>query len=181
MSRSAADRIRAACITVLGSGYAPIAPGSCGSLAALLIFAFCYGAARAAGLPGYCIDAALTVPGVLVASGLSVLWGAWALQRYNSPDPKPFVLDEFAGQWLALLWLPPAAATGLWGFACVSAGQSVLFRIFDVLKPPPGRALERLPAGWGVLCDDLLAGLYANVVGQLLWRRTPLPVWLGLE
>jgi len=61
----------------------------------------------------------------------------------------------------------------------VIGGQFVLFRALDVIKPPPARGLERLRAGWGILLDDLVAGAYANVLGQLLWRATPLAAWLA--
>jgi phosphatidylglycerophosphatase A len=54
--------------------------------------------------------------------------------------------------------------------AAVLAVQFFLFRLFDVVKPPPARQLERLPAGWGILLDDLAAGIYANIVGQVVFR-----------
>jgi phosphatidylglycerophosphatase A len=182
------DGLRTACITGLGSGFAPFAPGTWGSLVALLLFTIGWWAAagatwRLAPLtagPRVAVEA-ITVAGILIACTLSVRWGAWAVARFASPDPKPFTLDEVAGQWVALLLLPPAAATGgLWSFACVAGGQFCLFRLFDVLKPPPARQAESLPAGWGILTDDLFAGLYANIVGQLIWRLTPLPQWLGV-
>ena len=67
-----------------------------------------------------------------------------------------------AGQWLALIWLPLHAGSVALGF--------VLFRLFDILKPPPIRRLEAVPGAAGVMLDDLAAGLAANAVGQLTWR-----------
>jgi phosphatidylglycerophosphatase A len=174
------DRIRPACITVLGSGYLRPAPGTWGSLTATLIFAGLWWLARAIGAPPWVVDVVVALLGIVVASALSVRWGPWALQRYGGDDPREFVLDEFAGQWVALLWLPLASA-GLREFAWVVGGQFVLFRILDVIKPPPARQMERWPAGWGVLCDDLMSGFYAAVIGQLLWRLSPLATWLGVQ
>ena len=91
------------------------------------------------------------------------------------------MLDEFAGQWFALLALPVGLDAGLRAVACVVGGQFVLFRVLDIVKPPPAFGLQRLPAGWGILVDDLAAGAYANLVGQLLWRLTPLAAWLGVR
>jgi len=175
------DTVKVACITVLGSGYLPLAPGSWGALVAVLIFAGLWWGAVALKAPPWVIDEVIAPAGILVASWLSVRWGEWAIQRYGGKDPKPFVLDEFAGQWVALLWLPPLASAGLREFCWVVGGQFVLFRILDVIKPPPARQMERWPAGWGVLCDDLMSGFYATVIGQLIWRLSPLAEWLGLQ
>jgi phosphatidylglycerophosphatase A len=171
------ETLKKACITVLGSGYLPLAPGSWGSLAAALIYAAAWGIVSTAGLAWPTIDL-ICLAGVAAASLLAVRWGEWAVVRFAGRDPKPFVLDEFAGQWVALLFLP-AAGGGWFAAAVVIGGQFVLFRALDVIKPPPARGLERLRAGWGILLDDLVAGAYANVLGQLLWRATPLAAWLA--
>jgi phosphatidylglycerophosphatase A len=175
------DSVKAACITVLGSGHGPIAPGSWGSLVATLIFAGIWWVAYALGARPWATDVVIAAVGILLASWLSVHWGDWAIERYGRSDPRQFVLDEFAGQWVALLWLPPPASAGLWAFGCVVGGQFVLFRILDVIKPPPARLVERWPAGWGILCDDLISGLYAALIGGLVWRLSPLADWLGLQ
>lgn len=177
MSAGRGGWLRRACISGLGTGFVPIASGTWGSLVAVLLFAGLWSAAAAAGLPRAVLEAATAV-GAAAFSALSVAWGGWALAVYG-PDPAEFTLDEFAGQWVALLALP----VGLWAppamFCAVCIGQFLLFRIFDIVKPPPARQLERWPAGWGVLCDDLCAGLYANLAGQLAWRCTPLAGWLS--
>ena len=78
-----------------------------------------------------------------------------------------FGLDEAAGICLTLLLLPPRDG---WGLFFTLAVAFAAFRLFDVTKPPPARALEKLPAGWGILCDDLAAAVYANLLCQILLR-----------
>lgn len=183
------DGLRAALITLGGAGHAPFASGSWASLVAGALHAGV--AILVAGLLAPHVELGLnliTLLGAALASYLCVRWGAWAIARFGSTDPKPFVLDEFAGQWVALLATPPLAlgaigGNGAWPAAAFwlwLAGQFFLFRLFDVWKPPPARQLERLPAGWGVLCDDLMAGVYANLLGQIAWRLTPLPALLPI-
>ena len=78
------------------------------------------------------------------------------------------MVDEVAGQWITLVGMPFTAPVVLAGF--------VLFRIMDVVKPWPARALERLPGGWGIMADDVMAAVYANLVVQaLVWWR---PEWM---
>ena len=174
------ERLKTACITVMGSGYGPYVSGTWGSLVALVVFATIWIALGHTEAPRWGLEA-ITVAGILAASVVSVAWGEWAVEYFRDNDPKQFVLDEFAGQWVALLVLPASLTAETWAFVLVAGGQFVLFRIFDIIKPPPARQAERLPAGWGILTDDLFAGLYANLVGQLLWRATPLASWLGLH
>lgn len=111
-------------------------------------------------------------PRVVSAIGLVLLlplavWacGAEAVRR-GVTDPGPVVLDEVAGQWLALavltVWRPGIPRPLMLGLSFL------LFRAFDVLKPWPISALERLPGGWGIVADDLAAGLAATVVQVLL-------------
>jgi phosphatidylglycerophosphatase A len=165
-------------VTVFGSGFMPLAPGTWGSLVAVVAFAVVWSLAMAGGVPRALVEVTL-VAGVLLSSWLAVRWGGWAIARFGSSDPHPFVLDEFAGQWLALLVLPVGYHAGAWAVACTAGLAFLLFRALDVIKPPPARQAERLPAGWGILTDDLVAGLYANLVGQVLWRLTPLGTWLA--
>jgi phosphatidylglycerophosphatase A len=75
-------------------------------------------------------------------------------------DPQIVVIDEVAGQWIALLFAPVTWKTLLVGF--------ILFRGFDILKPPPVRQLERLPEGTGIVMDDVAAGIYSLAIMQLL-------------
>ncbi len=173
-------RIRAACLTVLGSGYLPLAPGTWGSLVGLISFGAFWLILRSARAPQAVLELLLAA-GILLASWLSVRWGGWAIAHFGCADPKPFVLDELAGQWLALLGVTVGLGGESGSLAAVLASQFLLFRAMDIVKPPPARAAERLPTGWGILADDLLAGIYANLVGQVLWRLTPLADWIGLS
>ena len=174
------DLLKVLCITVLGSGYAPIASGSWGSLVAVVLFAPVWFGVAGSGTTRPVVEIAL-IAGILISSWLSVLWGDWAIARFGRKDPKQFVLDEFAGQWVALLAMPIGLGASLTAVAWVVGGQFVLFRIMDVIKPPPARQLEALPSGWGILVDDLFAGAYANIVGQLVWRLTPLAATVGIN
>jgi phosphatidylglycerophosphatase A len=105
--------------------------------------------------------------GILLFSILCVAIGKYAVEDFGSEDPGPFVLDEAAGICLTLLFLPPR--TG-WGLIVTLAVGFAAFRLFDVTKPPPARQLEKLPRGWGILCDDLAAAVYANLLCQIVLR-----------
>lgn len=168
------ERVREAFITVLGTGYAPFASGSWGSLAAVVIFAAIWLSVGGVALSANAVALAILAPGVLIACCAAIQWGDWALKKFASDDPKPFVIDEFAGQWIALAYMPLTGATA-WEVVALLGMQFFLFRVFDVLKVPPAAQLEHLPGAWGVLLDDLAAGVYANLAGQALWRLTPLP------
>ncbi len=137
--------------TGAGSGYAPIAPGTAGSGVGLLLYL------PLAGLSGAAYLA--------IVGGISAL-GVWAAERaerlFGQRDDGRITIDEVAGMLLTLAFLPRRLDVVVAGF--------LLFRLFDIAKPPPIRAAESLPGGLGVMTDDLVAGLYANVVGQLLWR-----------
>jgi phosphatidylglycerophosphatase A len=99
----------------------------------------------------------ITDLGVWAADGVESLWGE---------DSPRVVIDEIAGMCISLLFLPVTLATVLVGF--------VLFRFFDIVKPLYIRRAESIPGGWGVMADDLLAGLYANVILQVAVRIFPL-------
>ncbi len=176
MTWQAPPGVKLMCITVLGSGLLRPAPATWASLLCVLIFAPLWWVGAKPIGSRTVIEIGLLV-GILLSSALSVRWGRWAIERFGSKDPGSFVLDEFAGQWLALLWLPIGLSAGVHAWLWVAGGQFVLFRVMDILKPPPAFQLQRLPDGWGILVDDLVAGLYANIAGQLLWRLTPLAAW----
>jgi phosphatidylglycerophosphatase A len=111
--------------------------------------------------------------GAAAAFAVGVPLGRWSVANLapNGPaggahkDPSSFVLDEVAGQWLALAFLPATDATELlvWSVAGFLA-----FRGLDIAKPWPCRPLERLPHGWGICADDMMAGLYAGAATSLL-------------
>jgi len=146
--------------TVFGVGYAPLAPGTAGSLVAVALFApFQYGMANPWVQLGYVF--------VALMLGLAGVWSVEkALPHWGGRDPQPIVIDEVLGQWVAFLGVvlpnvasPGTLATGT-GWKYLLAGF-ILFRAFDVMKPFPIRRSESLPGAAGVLVDDVLAGVYA--------------------
>jgi phosphatidylglycerophosphatase A len=106
----------------------------------------------------------LQLPIVVTLAALTILIGIPAATHVarasGSKDPQFVVIDEVAGQFIALIGAPLGWKAFLTGF--------VLFRVFDILKPPPVRQLEMLPEGFGIMLDDVAAGLYALAVMQLL-------------
>lgn len=150
-------RVALAIATCGGSGYFPIAPGTVGSAVGLVVFV----AVRSAGLLW------LEVAAIALTLGA----GAWAAtvaeQALDRKDPGPVVIDEVLGMLVTMLLVPLSLAAMAAGF--------LLFRLFDIIKPFPADRLERAPRGWGIMLDDLMAGVYANLVLQaLLWFR---PGW----
>ena len=77
-------------------------------------------------------------------------------RNLGKKDPGVVVVDEVVGQWVTLLFLPFTPAVAVAGF--------LLFRVLDVFKPWPARQLESLPDGWGIMSDDVMAGIYANLL-----------------
>lgn len=154
-------------VTLFGAGLMPAAPGTAGSLATAAALYGLYiligqGAAVAYGLWQIGL-----IAGLLVFSVLTVGLGGWANRHFGRKDPGSFVLDEAAG--ICLTWLAlPVFAIGqqVW----VAAAVFVAFRVFDIIKPWPAKKLETLPAGWGILLDDLAAAVYANIACQILLR-----------
>jgi phosphatidylglycerophosphatase A len=106
----------------------------------------------------------MRTPATILAAVFVILIGIPAATRvaraHANKDPQFVVIDEVAGQLIALIAAPLSWKTFAAGF--------ILFRIFDILKPPPVRQLEKLPEGVGIVLDDVAAGLYALLVMQLL-------------
>jgi phosphatidylglycerophosphatase A len=139
--------------TWFGCGYFPVAPGTAGSAAALGIAILLGERAAWPPLAFVPLAVAVAIPGMLAAGAVE--------RALKLEDPRIVVVDEVVGQWLAL-----AGALSLNWKSYLFA--FVLFRIFDIWKPPPVRRLERLPGGLGVMADDLLAGVYAALVLSLM-------------
>jgi phosphatidylglycerophosphatase A len=97
---------------------------------------------------------------IILFTVLSMVLGGLSEQYFKTKDPRPFVLDELAGFFCAVIFLP----TGYFYII----GAFILFRIFDIWKPFPIRRLQDLPAGVGIVADDLLAGFYANICCQII-------------
>lgn len=140
--------------TFFGIGYMKPGPGTWGSAAGLLLWA-----AIASQLPG----SARTLTVIILAAVVTLIGIPAATQvarAFSKKDPQFVVIDEVAGQLIALIAAPLSWKTFLAGF--------ILFRAFDIVKPPPVRQLEKLPEGTGIVIDDVAAGLYALGVMQLL-------------
>ena len=145
--------------TVAYIGYLPIAPGTWGSAAGLAVYA----AVRVTAGP----VAELAVVVGLLAVGV---WSATVTgHEMGDEDPGPVVIDEVVGMLVTLLWLPVGMTGAIAGF--------VLFRLFDIVKPFPARQFEQLPGGWGVMFDDVMAGIYGNLALRLLMLAVP--AWLS--
>lgn len=134
--------------TGLGSGYSPFAPGTAGSAVGLLLF---WPAARLPLAWQVALTVAVFAAGVAAASHLA--------RRLGIEDPGVVVIDEVVGMWITLLALPFTPLTAAVGFFA--------FRAMDVWKPYPARRLEHLHGGWGIMADDVMAGVYANLLVRL--------------
>ncbi|MGO8733701.1 MAG: phosphatidylglycerophosphatase A [Terriglobia bacterium] len=138
--------------TGLGSGYFPVAPGTAGSALGLaLVIAFRQTSLDALGL-------AVTLA---VCAALLFVVGVWSAGKaekvFGRVDPGQVVIDEVVGQIITFVATPRVSWIGL-------IAGFILFRAFDIVKPFPARRAERLPGGWGIMVDDVVAGLYSLMV-----------------
>ena len=142
--------------TLFGIGRLHPGPGTWGSAATVLLWAAL----------AYELPPALRTSVACALALLVTLIGIPAATRVArasaSKDPQFVVIDEGAGQLIALIAVPLAWKTFLAGF--------ILFRAFDIIKPPPVRQLEKLPEGTGIVLDDVAAGIFALVLMHLLLR-----------
>ena len=139
--------------TFLGLGLSPFAPGTVGTLGGVAI------AFALIGVRDYLV---LVLGAALLAYVLGRLAAPWA-ERAAGKDPGFFVIDEVVGYLVAIAWIHPPTPLALFV-------AFVLFRFFDIVKPPPVRWFERIPGGDGILLDDVVAGLYA--LGSMALLRT---------
>ncbi len=141
--------------TFFGAGFGKPGPGTYGSAAACVLWL----------IAGWSVHhntgtlAILTGVAVILATAAGIPAATRVARESGRKDPGFVVIDEVAGQWLALLLMPPLWPNALLAF--------ILFRFFDILKPWPIRRLEALPEGTGIMVDDLGAGVFALVLGQL--------------
>jgi phosphatidylglycerophosphatase A len=141
--------------TVGYSGYSPVAPGTVGSLAGLAVYLLVWWA------QSIVVEVALIV--LLFAAGV---WAGTIAERYfGGIDPGPIVIDEVVGMLITLAFLPVGLSGAIAGF--------FVFRIFDVIKPFPADRLERLHGGLGVMADDAMAAVYANLTLRLVFWAAP--------
>jgi len=140
-----------------GSGLSPIMPGTCGTLAGWLIFAL--------------LEPYLSFSAWIALIVIGFLVGIWlcgfTAKRMQSPDPGAVVWDEIVAIWIVLLFVSP---TNFWGqLLCF-----VVFRFFDMVKPPPIRYFDqRLKGGFGIMFDDLVAAVFSLIVIALIGAVVP--------
>jgi phosphatidylglycerophosphatase A len=142
--------------TFFGAGLGKPGPGTWGSVAAVLLWAAFARFVHPAPQP---LLLAL-IAGIFLSIVVGVPAATIAASESGRHDPGFVVIDEVAGQWISLLWSPFD-----WRHALIAL---ILFRLFDITKPFPVRRLESLPAGWGIVFDDVGAGLYALGVASIL-------------
>jgi len=141
--------------SAFGLGYASFAPGTVGSAGAALAYFF---------IPAL-HNPLVLMPIILATIALGV-WASGVMEEEYGEDPSQAVIDEVAGQWLALAFLPVTPFVVLLGF--------IFFRLFDILKPGPVDSLQNLPGGWGIMADDVLAGIFANVTLRIMMVVLPM-------
>jgi phosphatidylglycerophosphatase A len=150
-----------------GLGRLPLAPGTWGSLPPAGIFGLMWQFEAPAVLISI-VMAAITLTGCVVC----IKFAPAVIAATGQADPREIVADELAGQALTFLAIPllTTAAISTKQIWLTTVLGFVLFRLFDILKPWPIRKVENLPNGWGILADDLLAGIYAAFVLLIIVR-----------
>jgi phosphatidylglycerophosphatase A len=137
-----------ACATVFGAGYAPVAPGTVGSAVGLVLWLL---------LPD---SAAVQGAAIALLFAVGSVTGTVAEHHFGRADPRHVVIDEVMGMLLTLYLVPAGSGGALLGF--------LIFRALDVIKPYPANRLERLGGGVGVMADDAMAAVYANLTLRAL-------------
>lgn len=145
------NRLGVAIASALGLGYAPVAPGTAGSAGGVLI---------------YLLTAHWSLQSQIILALAVTAIGVWAsgvaATHYGRKDPGYVVIDEVAGQLVTLLGTGATWKGALIGF--------LLFRVLDIVKPPPARQFEQLHGGWGIMADDLMAAAYGcAILHAIIW------------
>ncbi len=142
--------------TFLGIGYSPLAPGTMGSIAATILYWYFL---PTGGFVWLLMIIILSFIGVAVSSVTEKEFQE-ANNDKNAHDPSIIVFDEVAGVLFALFGMAKELP---WVLAAL-----ILFRLFDIIKPFPVNKFEKLPGGWGIMLDDIVAGILANVILQIV-------------
>ncbi len=168
MIQPALSRLGHLSVTTFGLGHMRPFPGTWGSIPPVVIAGLLIAVGDWPHGPAWWVYHLVLAVVFVLSCAACVVYGDRAAGQFGREDASEIVADETAGMCLALIALPvaPGAGPGLVLFSLVFA--FVAFRIFDILKPGPIDALQRLPGGWGVLMDDLGAGAAALVVVQLV-------------
>lgn len=133
-------------------GYLPVAPGTLGSMAGLFLYQFIHK------------DPVFNGVFILISIILGLLTAGKVARLFEEKDPSEIIIDEFAGMLLSVYLLPATMGYMVSAF--------LLFRFFDIVKPKPISSLEKLKGSLGIMADDLMAGIYANVILQVIYRIT---------
>lgn len=163
-------------VTTFGLGLLRPAPGTWGSMptvvvAGMLILA---GLGPNTNFTNYVVYNGVLGVILIIFSFACIAFGVGAEARFGKKDPGSVCADETAGQCLPLMFLPAHAVNSHEKLAVTLVAAFLIFRILDIIKPWPARQLQRLPAGWGVLIDDLVAGLQGLAIMQAV-------VWLAMR
>jgi phosphatidylglycerophosphatase A len=153
------DRPREWAATCFYLGEFPFCPGTAGSLGAVALYML-----AALKLEGRGLSIFAGVVGLIFA-GIGIRIGRWGQEWFRKRDPREFVLDEAAGMMISLVAVTPLAwSKETWKFALAAF---LFFRAFDIFKPFPVGRSERLRGGWGIVMDDIIAGVYAAIATHL--------------
>ncbi len=163
-------------LATLGVGYIPFAPGTFGSLLGLLIWILIpdkwIGLTWKIYLPTLNIVPNIhdylvysIALGITLIFSLAAVWITSKAEKNLGHDSPKIILDEVCGMWLSVMFLPRTWMLYIYAF--------VLFRVFDISKPYPVNEIQKLPAGWGIVADDLTAAIYVNLLLQILLHLKP--------
>lgn len=148
------DRLKIFFATGFLTGYFPVASGTFASFVALLMFIF---------IPDFS-EPYILIPVTLLFTFLGIYTSDFAEKIYGF-DPPQVVIDEFAGMWLTMFFVPSTFVLSSIGF--------VLFRVLDIIKPFPAKQSQSLKGGFGIMLDDLIAGFYSLIILHLLMLIFP--------
>jgi phosphatidylglycerophosphatase A len=143
------DQICKTIASVFYIGYLPVAPGTLGSLVALIPYYFLKDNPLALGIF------------ILIIVLLGFLTSGRVERIFGEKDPGEIIIDEFSGMLISLYYLPSTMGYVVSGF--------ILFRFFDIVKPKPIQSLEKLKGSFGIMSDDLIAGVYTNMLLQVVY------------
>jgi phosphatidylglycerophosphatase A len=138
----------------LFTGYVPIASGTIGSLLAVGLYC----------IPGF--EEPITLAIIILATLVIGTRTAGIMEKRYGHDPAEMTIDEIAGMWISLFLLPKRIY--------VIAATFFIFRILDIIKPFPARKFDRMNGGFGIMMDDVVSGIYANIIIQIALYISPL-------
>jgi|TARA_B100001094_G_C18120093_1_gene766361 phosphatidylglycerophosphatase A len=139
--------------TLFFSGYSPIAPGTAGTAVVALLYVIFSSWIESMGFLAWLF--------VLITTSAVAIYTSDLMSREWGKDPGRIVIDEGVGFLFTVAFLPVGIATAVAGF--------FVFRALDIFKPPPARQIEALSGGWGIVADDIVAGIYSNIILRIIF------------